>query len=186
VPGACLLTVVLAMAVSKTLRPSLVLGAASGSSASALIGKALSEVEYQLYWKWRNPENTRSIVDQTDVHRVLDHTALYASPEHLSKAEFLWSGKMQTLEKMYSNSFPDNLSILTHVLTQRGIELAVLDLTPPYLRKVGVWVVRAIPLGLVPISFGYKMEPLAMERCKKLAKRGSPWSNGIPFTHPFA
>jgi ribosomal protein S12 methylthiotransferase accessory factor len=177
--------VVLAVGVNEKVRPSLVLGAASNPNLGITIGKALSEVEHQLYWVWRDPENVHSISDPTEVNGVLDHMALYASPEHLSKAAFLWSGETRPMSK--SNSGTQDVSTAVEKLRQRGIETAVLDLTPENLKKAGVWVVRTIPLGLIPISFGYGREPIGMARYVEMAKRGNPWPVGLtPFPHPFS
>lgn len=176
--------VVLAVGVSEKVRPSLVLGAASNPNIGKAVGKSLSEVEHQLYWERRDLENVHSISDPTEVSGVLDHMALYASPEHLSKAAFLWDGKTRPMNR--SNFNIQDTSTVVEKLKQHGIETAVLDLTPEYLKKAGVWVVRAIPLGLIPISFGYGMEPLGMARYVEMAKRGNPWSRNLPFPHPFS
>ncbi len=175
--------VVLTIGVSKEVRPSLVLGAASNPNTEKAIGKSLSEIEHQLYWERRDPRNVRGISDPTEVIEVMDHSALYTSPEHLSKAAFLWSGRTRP---MRSNSSIQDISTLVKELRQQGIETAVLDLTPEYLKKAGVWVIRAIPLGLIPISFGYGMEPLKMPRYTQMAKWGNPWPEPVPFPHPFS
>lgn len=176
--------VMLAIAVSESVRPSLALGAGSGARLEQAIGKALSEVEQQLYWAWRRPEIARSISDPKEVRNVLDHMALYASPEHLSKANFLWTGELRPFRQ--SGWHSEDILAVAHELKQHGIEIAVLDVTPPYLKAAGVWVIRAIPLGLVPISFGYGTEPLGTERIQRMVGRKTPWPGAIPFTHPFA
>lgn len=179
-----LVPVVLAVGVSEKVRPSLVLGAASNTDIGKAIEKTLSEVEHQLYWERRDPENLYSISDATKVSGVMDHMALYASPEHLSKATFLWSGETRPMNR--PNSDIQDTSAVVEKLKQHGIETVVLDLTPEYLKKAGVWVVRTIPLGLIPISFGYGTEPLGMARYMEMAKRGNPWPGPVPFPHPFS
>lgn len=177
-------SVVLALAVSEQVQPALVLGAAANPDIEKAVSKALGEVENQLYWERRNPENIHSISDATEVNSVLDHAALYTSPKHLPKAAFLWRGKKRPMNR--SNSSIQDVSTILGKLKQHGIETAVLDLTPEYLKRAGVWVVRALPLGLIPISFGYGNEPLGMTRYKQMAKMGTPWPKRIPFTHPVA
>ncbi len=176
--------VVLAVGVKEEVRPSLVLGAASNPNIENALGKSLSEIEHQLYWRWRDSESIRTIFKPTEVNKISDHVALYASTRHISKAAFLWKGEVLPMREL---SFKDaDVWIAIEKLRQYGIETAVLDLTPEYLKNAGVWVVRAIPLGLIPISFGYGMEPLGMSRYRQMAKRGNPWSNTIPFPHPFS
>jgi ribosomal protein S12 methylthiotransferase accessory factor len=176
--------VVLAVGVSQKVRPSLVLGAASNPDIEKAIEKSLSEIEHQLYWERKDPENIYSISDPIEVKGVLDHMALYVFTEHLSKAAFLWRGEARPINR--SSSGIQNASTIVEKLNQHGIQTAILDLTPEYLKKAGVWVVRAIPLGLIPISFGYGMEPLGMARYTKMAKRGSLWPRNLPFPHPFS
>lgn len=175
--------VVLAIAVSRTLKPALVLGAASGPL-EQVVGKALGEVEYQLYWTLRHPNHVQTLKDPKQVKDVLDHAALYASQEHLSQAEFLWKGETRPLKK--SDSYDGDCWSVVDTLTRQGIEMVALDLTPQSFKKMGIWVVRAIPLGLIPISFGYGMEPLGMSRLATLSMLKNPWPRGAPFTHPFA
>lgn len=177
-------SVVLALAVGEQVQPALVLGTAANPNTEKAVSKALGEVENQLYWERRNPENMHSISDPAEVNGVLDHAALYASPEHLPKAAFLWSGKTRPINR--SNSCIQDPSTLVEKLKQHGIETAVLDLTPEYLKRAGVWVVRVLPLGLIPISFGYGNEPLGMARYRQTARMGTPWPKSTPFTHPFA
>jgi ribosomal protein S12 methylthiotransferase accessory factor len=177
-------SVVLALAVNEQVQPALVLGAAANPDIEQAVSKALGEVENQLYWERRNPENVHSISDATEVSSVLDHAALYASPAYLPKAAFLWSGKTQPMSRL--NSSIQDVSIILGKLKQHGIETAVLNLTPEYIKKAGVYVVRALPLGLIPISFGYGNEPLGMIRYRQMAGMGTSWPKRVPFTHPFA
>ena len=115
--------------------------------------------------------------------------ALYSSVEHLSKASFLWQGKVQPLT-CERNECYDELEVLSGIFISQGKEVIVADLTPPDMKSDNIWVVRAIPLGLVPISFGYGMEPLGMQRIvatpRHLSLSRHLWQYNKPFTHPFA
>lgn len=177
--------VVLALAVSEQVRPALVLGAAANPDIRKAISKALGEVEYQLYWEWRDQKNIHSISDPTQVRRVLDHKALYSFPEYLPKAAFLWSSTVQSIREP-SLDAADVWAVIEK-LRQHNIETAVLDLTPEYLKGAGTWVVRTIPMGLTPISFGYGAEPLGMSRYwNREPKKKSSWPRNVPFPHPFS
>lgn len=177
--------VVLAIAVHHTKRPALVLGAASNLDLQAATAKAISEVERQLHWELRDQERGRIITDEKEVRGVADHMALYASRENLLKAEFLWQGP----EVPYPGNAPiekkHELEVLLEAFKSRGVQFVAADLTPPSLKEHGVWVARSIPLGLIPISFGYGMEPMGVPRIQKVAGKMKGWE-GKPFTHPFA
>lgn len=181
--------VILIAAVSYRQKPALVLGMASNLNPIEAITAGLIEVERQLYWDLRKDTTIFELSDPKEVNEVTDHMALYTSQEHLSKASFLWQGKPRPLTKEDDYVY-NELSQLLNMLECQGREVVVADLTPVSLRSLGVWVIRAIPLGLVPISFGYGMEPLGMERIKNVPKKlgitpRHPWEHE-PFTHPFA
>ncbi len=177
--------VILAIAVHKTEKPALVLGAASNFDVLVAMSKAIGEIEHQLYWQLRHPDRIRAIEDATQVRGVLDHLALYSSQKNLAKAEFLWKGASIPYHRFPFGNRKRELEKLLKLLESNGKEVIVADLTPPSLKKLGVWVIRSIPVGLVPISFGYGMEPLGMPRIREMSGKRKGW-RGKPFTHPFA
>jgi len=177
--------VVLAIAVSHTQEPSLLLGAASHFNLLDAISKALREIEYQFYWRLRHADYIRVIKNAKEVRSVLDHMALYASQKHLAKAKFLWQGTETSYRETPFVSKKQALERLIELLESSGKTLVITDLTPPSLKKMGIWVVRSIPLGLIPVSFGYGMEPLGMSRIYEISGKRRNWI-GKAFTHPFA
>lgn len=118
--------------------------------------------------------------------------ATYAFENGPHSLSFLLPGKEVTVEggnevlPMRADFKEKDVWAVVEMLRQHGIEVAGLDLTPEYIKQAGAWVVRAIPLGLIPMSFGYGNEPLGMARYRQWTKLGTPWSNRTPFTHPFA
>ena len=178
--------VALVIAVHETKKPALTLGAASNLNFLSAVKKAISEVEYQLYWALRHPDDILTIESQRDVKDVLDHMRLYSSHKYLSRARFLWEGVQSCCPKIDFVEPKDELGELLKILESTGKKLVLVDLTPPLLREFGIWVIRSIPLGLIPISFGYGMEPLGMPRFRQVAISSNSWSRQIPFTHPFA
>ncbi|OGC47602.1 hypothetical protein A2886_02335 [candidate division WWE3 bacterium RIFCSPHIGHO2_01_FULL_42_13] len=180
--------VVLAVAVSESGQTCLLLGMSSRPTLSSAIGRALDELEQQLYWDFRKDHTVYTLKDPTKVQSTEDHAALYASSTHLRKAEFLWSGKPENPNKGGDEKF-QRLDNLVELLKTRDVETYALDLTPPDMKEAGVHIIRAIPQGLVPISFGYGTEALGMRRLATVPKATGlskkSWQNGV-FTHPFA
>lgn len=182
--------VVLAAVVSKQLKPALILGTASNLNILEACSKALAEVEQQLYWNLRSSTTPYILSDYKEVKKVSDHAALYYMSQYLSKASFLWSGKAQPLP-VSREMLDDEFERILKILSSYKKRIVVADLTPAFLRELGIQVIKAIPLGLVSISFGYGMEPLGMSRLKRPPKEIThltqrPWPDNIPFTHPFA
>jgi ribosomal protein S12 methylthiotransferase accessory factor len=179
--------VILVAAVNEHSIPALVLGMAANLDPEKAIAKALDEILHQLYWDFREDHKVDIVTDPKKVVDVSGHAGLYATSRYLQKASFLWQGKLGGLPE--TGLSPELESVLA-LLAAKGVEVLIADLTPPKLKKAGILVVRAIPLGLVPISFGYKMEPLGVPRIQELPKqlglKVQSWRNGKPFTHPFA
>ena len=182
--------VVLVAIVNNQREPALILGTASNLNLLEACSKALAEVEQQLYWNLKSFTPTYILSDYRKVKKVSDHAALYHTSQYLPKASFLWSGNAQFLQ-VPQKKLDDELEKMLKILSSHKKQLIVADLTPISLRKLGIQVLRAIPLGLVPISFGYGMEPLGMPRLKRSPKeitrlKQNPWPANVPFTHPFA
>ena len=182
--------VVLVAIVNNQREPALILGTASNLNLLEACSKALAEVEQQLYWNLKSFTPTYILSDYRKVKKVSDHAALYHTSQYLPKASFLWSGNAQFLQ-VPQKKLDDELEKMLKILSSHKKQLIVADLTPISLRKLGIQVLRAIPLGLVPISFGYGMEPLGMPRLKRSPKeitrlKQNPWPDNVPFTHPFA
>lgn len=182
--------VMLVVVVSYQREPALILGTASNLDILVACSKALAEVEQQLYWSLKSSTSTYTLSDYKKVKRVSDHAALYHTSQYLPKASFLWSGESQLLPTS-PKIFSDELERIVNIFNSHKSQIIIADLTPPSFKKSGVQVIKAIPLGLVPISFGYGMEPLGMPRFKRPPKRitslkQNPWPHNVPFTHPFA
>lgn len=180
-----LIPVVLAIAVHNTKKPALVVSGASNFSILTAIAKALDEAEYVLSWQLRYTERIRVLRDFRKARGVLDHIAVYANQHNLSKAKFLWQGPEMAFKETPFISEEIALKKLTKIFSLKGVEIIVADLTPLSLKKFGIWVVRSMPLGLIPISFGYGLEPLGMSRSNEEHNKNS-WFQKRPFLHPFA
>lgn len=186
--------VVLAIVVNPERIPALVLGMSANLNILLAVEKALQEILQQLWWAFRRDFKVRVLKNPRKVSDVRDHAALYASEKYLRHANFLWSGEFRDLKTRIIlssiSSWKQELIQVCDVLEQAGSQVIVADLTPSYFRQAGVWVVRAIVLGLVPVSFGYGLEPLGMPRIKALPSHlgleSNRWSRDKPFTHPYA
>lgn len=180
-----LIPVILAIAVHYTKKPALIISGASNFNVITAISKALDEAEYILSWQLRYTERIRVLKDSRQARGVLDHIAVYANQNNLSKASFLWEGPEIAFRENPFISKEVELEKLVKIVESMGREIVTADLTPPSLKKFGIWIVRSIPLGLVPISFGYGLEPLGMPRINEVRSK-KPWPYNRPFLHPFA
>jgi ribosomal protein S12 methylthiotransferase accessory factor len=126
-------------------------------------------------------------LDETEVAAPLDHHRFYQQPDRIGEAAFLWaSSKFVDLRDLPTFEGP-----LHERLTGVG-EPLVVDLSSSRTRPLRV--VRAIVPGLIPISFGWDIEPLGMARLRhpkdlsgRILGRSLPSPGGQPILpHPFA
>jgi ribosomal protein S12 methylthiotransferase accessory factor len=113
-------------------------------------------------------------IEPRQVNSPSDHSDLYAQRRYFRRADFLAAGShTATLGK---EGAPRSFKELLDRLQKKNLRLITVDLTPKKGAR-GRKVVRAIIPGLVPISFGYGLEPLG-------TFRGS--GRHPVFPHPFS
>lgn len=165
--------------------PSLIMGAGADFSIHIALEKALSEVEMGVFWELRKEAGIKKKIPPNKVRSVDDHVLFYKSLKNIDAIKFLWSGKNTDLN--HFSKFK-SMSSLIKYLHQSGHEIFYADLTPQSFKNTDVKVYRAIISSFIPISFGYGLEPLDMERLKnipdKLKLKSNMWKN-IPLPHPF-
>lgn len=166
----------------------LIIGSACNMSKLKAVYKALNEIEMGLYWETKEKTKKLVPISPEKVKNTLDHVKLYRSLEYLQKASFLWQGLFVNLN-LSRLKISNELDALVKLFQEKQREILVSNLTTPDLKKAGVYVLRAISPGLVPISFGYQMEPMGMERITDVARDlripTNPWNNNKPLPHPF-
>lgn len=178
--------VVLAIAVNSNKTPVIILGAASNLSILKCIGKALSEIEQGVYWEFRDDSKKIKVVNPKKVLRVKEHISLFRNIKFIQKAEFLWQGKTIPLKDDVINS--NDLEKLTALVQKNKGKIIVANITPK-LEHLGLVILRAYILGFIPISFGYGLEPLGLNRIydvpRKLNMKINSWDMFPPLPHPF-
>lgn len=166
----------------------LVIGSACNMSQLKAVYKALDEIETGLYWETKEKTKKLIPISPKKVKNTFDHVKLYRSLKYLQKASFLWQGIFVDL-KLNQLIINNELDALVELLRKKHREILVSNLTTPNLKKAGVYILRAISPGLVPISFGYQMEPMGMERIANVVRDlripTNPWKNNKPLPHPF-
>ena len=113
-----------------------------------------------------------------------DHVNLYSQRRYYKKANQLLRVS-ETITFSRVKSFCENLNSLQKWLTKRARSSYYLDITPQVCLTLSggstVKVVRAFIEGMVPISFGYGLEPMLPDG----KKRGTQPGKNVLFPHPF-
>ena len=155
------------------------------------IDHALEEAEASAYCRLRNKET--EYIKPRDVHRTFHHGSLYEQPQYFQCADFLAKSKIQMKFTDIAKKTPKNWNHFLRNIDSMGFQLLTVKLGPvqqfsnyeiPKIEKV------FIP-GIVPISFGFGLEPCGMERIYnlpiKLGYRASSlrFSELTKFPHPY-
>jgi ribosomal protein S12 methylthiotransferase accessory factor len=116
-----------------------------------------------------------------DIRRghFLDHACYYLPPRQKELA-FLQNARCYDPKVEQRTRPVANLAELVARLTDGGMEVVVADLTPPDVASASFYVVRAIAIGMQPLTCGFAMECRGSER---LRRRKDQALNPVP--HPF-
>ncbi len=113
-----------------------------------------------------------------------DHVNLYSQRRYYKRADHLLRGS-DVIDFSGVKSHCEKLNSLKNWLTERARNSYYLDITPAICLTLSggstIKVVRALIEGMVPISFGYGLEPILPE----VKNRGTKPRKGILFPHPF-
>lgn len=150
--------------------------------------QALAEVETAVALFVPGKERRR--IEPEDVATPRDHGDLYTQRRYFRRADFLAAEGPLVALRQVGAGMPRNWSALTTLLAAQGKKILHFDLSFPgaALRqgREPLAIVRAIVPGLVPISFGWRTEPLATVRAESKAGRMPRVRAGSYFPHPFA
>lgn len=130
--------------------------------------------------------------DYWRVQQVQDHADLFGHPGMLEHAqEYLDDRPLRSVSDLYSDPWPaaddlrDDLERLLEELYGKGLDVIVVDQTPPEMAAMGLRAVCTIVPGLIPVDFGWgRQRALTMPRLlDRIASRGEDGPRRVP--HPF-
>ena len=165
-----------------------VIGTASDYEPEAALEHALMECESTAILRLRGGPAKR--LHPSQVRFPSDHGDLYAQRRYFRRADFLADGhRIGGLTDRRKKLARTREGLLPR-LHEKGLRLFFVDITPPDAAldagRIPLVVIRAIVPGLVPITFGFGLEPLGMPRVRETAlssgKPRSRWVDRLP--HP--
>jgi thiazole/oxazole-forming peptide maturase SagD family component len=167
-------------------------GACAAYDAEAALDRALSEVEVGVAVQLAVAPVSE--VAPTDVRTPTHHAALYAQRKYFRSADRLAVFDDTTVLRDIGAGCARDWQSLCNLLEMHGMPLLKFELGSSgrpsgSAAAPGLYVLRAIVPGLVPLNFGYGTEPLATSSFVGLASsRGQkPFGKArLPFPHPFA
>lgn len=145
------------------LYPHLILGMAAHPDPKVAMDKALQEAEINITFF---DIEVKKIPNQEAVADVLDHQLWYDRSENHCEVTQLIGAEEINIAKMTPG--PATIEGISSLLHQQGLQWYMVSLNQRGLEATGVWTIRSIIPGLIPIAFGFRMEPLGLPRLHKL------------------
>ncbi|MFC7332375.1 YcaO-like family protein [Rhodocista pekingensis] len=169
----------------------LAIGAAARFSPAAALEKAAIEAFHTYNWIL---DMRRNGVGPTAPHEIAgykDHVRHYLDPAMICKAEFLMSfAPSDLIQPFAGGNQSDSKSSLRNLvlhLKQFGLDCYAVDLTPPELDGLGIFIARTFITGLHPLGCGHGRQHLDDRRIRQfLTNVGSTLPDALNLDpHPF-
>jgi hypothetical protein len=122
----------------------------------------------------------------------VDHGALYEQEPYFHRADFLFQGghkiAFQDIGQHTAHSWQE---LLGRFKARGWRPLTIpLSLSAEYGGNNGLYIIRSIVPGMVPMTFGYRLEPAGMKRIYEVANefgnKNVTYQDLTKFPHPFA
>ncbi len=154
------------------------------------INHALMEVEAAAFCRLSG-QATKPI-SYYDVRMTDDHGNIYEQQRYFRRADFLGSGSKKIRYQEIGKSSVQSWQELVDRLVDDGKNISIIDLPATNgVRATDFKTVKVFISGIVPISFGYGVEPLGMQRIYdlpvqlKLLNRPKTYVELYKFPHPY-
>lgn len=160
------LSPVILIAVQDKIGNYITMGLGSSYDIEGMIYSALSEVEDSLM-HFLNSENIPIQLEPCEVYSLKQHEELHRQERYKEHTHFIFNERSVSISYDEFCSRYDNLSDIIRSVLDKNLDIYVVDAT-----KWGIdillpehrHIVRVVIPGLVPLSFGYNLEPLGMDR----------------------
>jgi ribosomal protein S12 methylthiotransferase accessory factor len=156
----------------------------AGSSRTRVLKKLYRELSQFAYPHLVDRAHYRSALSESmepaGVRTLPDHVGFY---QHATKRPLTAFLTASVTERRFADfgddadaSAIDEIQALTARLTRASFEPIVVDCTTPFVRALGLWVVKVVVPGLLPLSVGHGRAPMGSQRVSGAL---NPWP------HPF-
>ncbi len=187
--------VVIAMAGSRgSGDPAMVVGCGAALEPASACRHALAELAANRL-NVRHTMSTATRLPECDPNDVRDETAhglLYARPEMAAHLRHWWdSSPTVSLSAPTSLTVAHQLRRLVAGVADAGLDALVVDVTPPEIRDLGLWVAKALVPGAYPMNFDSAWPHLGGSRLRAAPVAAGLLDSAVPFLalnrvpHPF-
>lgn len=156
------------------------LGAGCSFEPIEAIEKAISETE-RIVAMTLNRDWKAKLITEEHIASPLDHMHFYFDEKNFERMKFLLASKRKvpTRQKGFTKD-------IVAIASSAGLEIVACDLTPAEISAtgLGIKIVRVVVPDMVPLSFGFGSDPLAMPRLVSLPKRMGLVDKQLDFSSP--
>jgi len=145
------------------------------------------------------PKYEEMLRDPFAVRNMEDHGLLYGLPEAEERLNFLLQDDrpLRTFAEEFkpppkNNDLRDDLQAILHKFRQLDLEVIVVDQTTPITKRNGLFCVKVLIPGMLPMTFGHHLTRVrGLERVLKVpmklgfTKRPLSYGQLNPYPHPF-
>ena len=153
-------------------------GGGGGLDTAAAVNSALGEVETLVFAHFNDGFKDKARPET--VREPVDHANLYGQKRYFRRADSVLRAQRSVDFAFVTQTAPASIDVLYNKLAEEGRSPVFFDITPerPYIDqgRTVIRVCKALIPGLIPLSFGYGLEPKGM--LEKIHPRAK-------FPHPF-
>ncbi len=124
------------------------------------------------------------------VNQLMDHVRLWLDPEVIPAADFLTASggsvRLDALKAIGGIDPGESLADLLDRIHQEGYEVYMADVTTEDIRPLGLYVLRAVIPGYIPLNKSYQCRPLGNKRLLAYLQQQDIDPKINPYPHPFA
>lgn len=176
--------------------PALAVAAAADADPEHACQRALSELATNRFYVRHIVSETEGDLAQLSSDEVRDgrtHGLLFARPDMASEVAFWWNRTetFASFDPKPSTSACAELLSLVRAVNRAGLEVLVVDITPPEIRDLGLWTVKALVPGTYPMNFDSRWAQFGGARITEAPVRAGLRSRPLPIRdlnrvpHPF-
>ena len=125
-----------------------------------------------------------------EVTEMEEHVTYYSSIQHKSAFDFLKTSRITNLlpqKYIQENNIKSYLQVVIQRVLEKYEDIYVVNLTSKEMEELGIYTVKVIVPGLLPVTFGVQNERVSMRRInQERSRRGLGEVRLVsPYPHPF-
>ncbi len=184
---------VVIVAVQDSLGNYVTMGLGASDNLFDMVHGAISEVEIALMHLFSLDDKVSTSIEPNEVVSLIQHEELHQQKKYRNRTDFIFDQSGKSLLYSDLSAQHEGVSDIVQSVTNNDLTVYIVDATEwrlDILLPDHRYIVRAIVPGLIPLSFGFNLEPLGMSRIYDVPcslgyrKNKTPFEELNRFPHP--